>query len=506
MDNVNARLRELDEIERTVADARNKLEKIERERKVEEKQQRQVVSALDVKIGDKIDSDALLKFFKKPYVIIPQGRHKILVAVPKFIKNFAVGWLWKETESYYIYSFDQYSAWLGDAPAELLSEIDFKHGFNATVEGNVISYERDQRAEVVKALRPYLSEGKIGDTQATIKKGCEFDVIVEMVKSGCLPFKAQPVDKADLREPSGKIVLKPHQLPAKAEFLRTGAIGAFHPTGAGKSFITMHLFDIVKGRKALFVPTITLKEQWHEYISQNIPERRHEIDIFTYSSNRRLWEDTQYALTAFDECQYLPADTFSRLAFLKTKYRIGLSASPHREDGRESYVIALTGFPIGLNWQEYMKETGRSYHPIHVHVVRSGKEAKLRKLRELLNPKKRTMIFCDSIDLGKEIGRTFDVPYIHGETSDRLTVIKENNVVAMSRVGDVGVSVKDLEQIIEVDFLYGSRQQQLQRTGRLMHSEEAERHDIIMTEQEIRDYGKRIWALQEKGFTIKIHE
>jgi hypothetical protein len=57
-----------------------------------------------------------------------------------------------------------------------------------------------------------------------------------------------------------------------------------------------------------------------------------------------------------------------------------------------------------------------------------------------------------------------------------------------------------------VDFLYGSRQQQLQRTGRLMHSEEAERHDIIMTEQEVRDYGKRIWALQEKGFTIKIHE
>ena len=39
-----------------------------------------------------------------------------------------------------------------------------------------------------------------------------------------------------------------------------------------------------------------------------------------------------------------------------------------------------------------------------------------------------------------------------------------------------------------------------------MHSEEAERHDIIMAEQEVRDYGKRIWALQENGFTIKIHE
>lgn len=499
-------LKEVAEIETALSEARSRLEKIAREAKAEERQHRHIVSSLDVKIGDAVDTAALLKFFKKPYVIIPQGRHKILVAVPKFIKDFAAGWLWKETDSYYIYSFDQYSAWLGDAPADLLAEIDFKQGFQATVSGNVINYERDQRPEVVKALRPYLSEGKIGDTQAVIKKGYEFDVIVEMVKSGCLPFKAHAVDKEDLRAPSGKIVLKPHQEPAKAEFLRTGAIGAFHPTGAGKSFITMYLFDIVKGRKAIFVPTITLKEQWHEYINQNIPDRKQEIDIFTYSANRRLWEDVQYALVAFDECQYLPADTFSRLAFLKTKYRIGLSASPHREDGREPYVIALTGFPVGLNWQQYMKDTNRSYHPIHVHIVRPGKEAKLRKLRDLLDMKKRTIIFCDSLDLGKEIGRTLDVPYIHGETSDRLQIIKENTVIAMSRVGDVGVSVKDLERIIEVDFLYGSRQQQLQRTGRLMHSEEAERHDIIMTEQEVRDYGKRIWALQEKGFTIKIHE
>ncbi|WP_284271653.1 hypothetical protein [Bradyrhizobium iriomotense] len=27
-----------------------------------------------------------------------------------------------------------------------------------------------------------------------------------------------------------------------------------------------------------------------------------------------------------------------------------------------------------------------------------------------------------------------------------------------------------------------------------------------MTEQEVKDYGKRIWAFQAKGFTIKIHE
>jgi hypothetical protein len=43
------------------------------------------------------------------------------------------------------------------------------------------------------------------------------------------------------------------------------------------------------------------------------------------------------------------------------------------------------------------------------------------------------------------------------------------------------------------------------RLGRLMHSESDDiRHDIIMTEREISSYGKRLWSLQEKGFTVKV--
>lgn len=49
-----------------------------------------------------------------------------------------------------------------------------------------------------------------------------------------------------------------------------------------------------------------------------------------------------------------------------------------------------------------------------------------------------------------------------------------------------------------------SRHQETQRTGWLMHAEKQERHDIIMTESEMQKYGKRLWALQEKGFTVKI--
>jgi len=41
---------------------------------------------------------------------------------------------------------------------------------------------------------------------------------------------------------------------------------------------------------------------------------------------------------------------FQDFATVKVKYRMGLSATPYREDSRTEYIFALTGFPIGLSW------------------------------------------------------------------------------------------------------------------------------------------------------------
>ncbi len=68
----------------------------------------------------------------------------------------------------------------------------------------------------------------------------------------------------------------------------------------------------------------------------------------------------------------------------------------------------------------------------------------------------------------------------------------------------MGVSLKELEHIIEVDFLFGSKREQIQRTGRLFHSKEAKRHDILMTKEEFEKYGKRLHSLVEKGFKINL--
>lgn len=481
----------------------SKLSLLQKEIEKTDKDIKIVADSIDISLKDSIEKDKFIKFFEKPYTIIPQNKNKVLVVVPKFVKGFQVGWLWKEEENYFIYQLDQYSSWLGDIPQDLLNEINFKKEFSAEIIDNQIFFTPQDKEAIKKSLNKHITD--IGENSARIIKGHEFEIIAEMVERGNLPFKANPINNTDLRQCKSTFELRNYQKPAYQKFLDTGAIGLFHPTGAGKSMIALKCIDSIRGNKLIVVPTRTLVEQWNWYLDKYLPHCKNEVKIITYQGFRTSGQDS-YALTVFDECHKLPADTFSRLAVINTKYRIGLSASPHREDNRESYIFALTGFPVGLNWKEYMDTVGKSYHPIYVHTVKS-ESAKLSKVQELLNRKKKTLIFCDTIELGKRLALLLEVPFIHGATDNRLELIENNQVLVASRVLDVGVSIKNLNHIIEIDFLFGSRQQELQRTGRLMHSDEKDvRHDIIFLERELEQYGKRLWALQEKGFTIKVME
>ena len=492
---------ELLEMQKDIQDKMDRLAYLESSLQNQDKDLKEVSSLIDKKVQNFMDGESFVKFFKKPYVLWKRSNQRAFLFVPKFVRNFEAGWLYKEEETFFIYEINQYSSFLGDVPPELKEELDLKQEFDIVVEGDKIFFNPHEKSKVKEKLGKHLKE--LGENEARILRGHEFSIIVDIIESGNLPFKARPVSKEDLREGKSKIELRDYQKEAYNKFMELGAIGLFHPTGAGKSFVTLKIFDEVKGRKLLRVPSKSLVEQWTYLIDTYLPHIKEEIDIKTYQA--RI-EDQEYDLVVYDECHRLPANTFSKLALIKSKYRIGLSASPHREDGRESYIFALTGYPIGLNWKKYMDEVKRKYHPINVYVV-SNLNQKIKTLEALLNTNKKTLIFCDSITLGEEISQRLKVPFIHGKSIDRIKTIQDNKVCVVSRVIDMGISIKNLNRIIEVDFLFGSRQQELQRTGRLMHSGEKDlRHDIIFTEKELEDYGKRLWSLQEKGFTINVIE
>jgi len=491
---------ELSKIRRTLEDGFKQLDElIEHLSNLRDSLRKELEDRLEqIQLSD-YNIEELNKFLEEPYCILPK-KDKFWVIVPKFI-NFQVGWLEHETKSYYIFAVNKYVQWISTIPTQLKQKLKFPELPPFKVVDGVLLTGKKYQDEAWVRYRDFLLRRE-GEDRIRIKKGYEFQLIAKLVEDGILPFIPQPVIEEDLRG-YNKIKLRNYQERAWKEFLDKGAIGIFWSFGAGKSLFGIYALARIKGKKLVIVPSLTLKEQWEERIREYIPLYQDEITISTYHSYDKI-KNKNYSLIIFDECHHLPASTFIRLSTLKRKYTLGLSGSPFREDGRESYIFALTGFPVGLSWDELLKLRVVKKPTFKLYIVKS-EELKLRRLGELLRIPLKTIIFCDSIELGKQIANKFSLPFVYGETRDRLEIIRQAQQCVVSRVGDEGLSLPDIERVIEVAFLAGSRMQESQRFGRLMHaSKEEPEHIIIMTEEEYEKYGKRLYAITERGFRIEV--
>lgn len=500
-------------------------EKIERFRFETSKLQSDFYNSMEglEKKGVKVDKEKIKDFMSKFWHTYPtKNPMEWEVAVPVFIP-FNIGWFDRTEGGYNIFTINKYTRWLGEAiPAFISHEISIPPSFNISVDGSDMAFEEGKQEQIEKLFGSHLT--LVGKDKATVKQGHEFDLIADIIESGSLPFKPKPVLESDLMESDFTTIydeIGDKRLPlqifdgkysyqgeAWETFKKYGAIGVFWAMSFGKTVIGTYCLSRIKGPKCLVVPTTTLKEHWTEFFKQNCPRLLNEVDIFTYQGmSRKSWSETQkkdYSLITFDECHFLPADSFSKLATIKAKYRIGLSATPYREDGRTNYIMALTGYPTGLDWKMTMQVLGKEYHTVNVHVVKDA-ESKYDLIRQLYNPERRTIVFVNLLNIGRRIAEDLKIPMISGETKNRMKVIKENTSFVATRVLELGVSIKDLEHIIEADFLFGSRREEVQRTGRLMHSiAEGKVHDIIMTKTELEQYGKRLYGLYEKGFKYKL--
>jgi len=492
---------EISEIRKTVQDALDRIDDLIEKIKIERKRIKSEFERRMEKLRfGQIDFSQIEDFLEEPYVILPTRKpNQWYVIAPRWL-NFQIGWLERQTKGYNIFIVNQYVRWFTEVPKVLQEKFRFKEPLPLRVYDGMLLTGEELQEVAWQKYRRYLSRRE-GSDRIRIKRGYEFELIARMIEDGTLPFMPRPVEKEDLRSWDG-IKLRPYQKEAWNKFLKTGALGIFWAFGAGKSYFGIYALARIKGRKLVVVPSLSLKEQWIERIRTLIPEYQHETDVETYHAYHKV-RDKEYSLVCFDECQHLPANTFVRLATLRAKYRLGFSGSPYREDGRENYIIALTGFPIGMAWEHLIKTRVVKEPTFRVYILKTQKD-KMRKLEELLQLPQKTIIFCDWIKLGEQISKKFNIPFVYGATRDRLDVIRKSNVCVVSRVGDEGLSFPDLERVIEVAFLYGSRMQESQRFGRLMHSSEEEpEHIILMTEKEFETYQKRLYAITERGFRIE---
>lgn len=358
-----------------------------------------------------------------------------------------------------------------------------------------------------------------------------FRVFRRLLEAGVSTVPDNPVPASRLLAPILGYKLDRDQARALVSFRRSGNITVLWPPGFGKSYLAGALLTQLAGanglpgaRHVLFVPTCTLAEQWIEHFREHAPRitvrrvwnpyhlevsvfekdgtLRSVIEIYNYRTRHRFEQD-RYVLAVYDESHFLPGTNAHRLAVVPAEYRVGLTASPVREDGRSDLIEILTGTGHGEDWQQYARRGRIRLTPVRVVVV-SDIEQKFRALGVLVRRSERTLIFSDGIADGRRIAEELSVPFIHAGTRNRLATMRGERIVAVSRVGDCGVDLPDLRTVIEFSFHFGSRAQALQRYGRLLHSRSAASHIVLMTHRELSLYVKRLTALENKGVRLSI--
>ncbi|AFU58889.1 putative type III restriction protein Res [Candidatus Nitrososphaera gargensis Ga9.2] len=460
-------------------------------------------------------------FMKKPYALIPQAEgNTYLLVVPKWI-DYKAGWLETQTETYNIYKVDHYATWAGLVPEELREELDLKPRFlTLKIQGDYLVGSEDELDDAWIRYRDSLLRREEGiGIRIKPSRASRFNLASRLVEDGVIPWTSKPVEQRWKWQTD--IQLRPYQQEAFDFFLKNGAMTLVYPFGGGKSFFGVYVAACISGRTLVVVPSLSLISVWQKYIMEHFPdsgsrpsvglfygakkEKHKDITIATYDSALAHLTKEKYELLIFDESHHFPAETYSRLAFLDARYRLSLSGSPHREDGRSELIYVLGGAPYGSDWERLFKEGWVKRPEVYLHVT----STKLMLLKSLLEEKLKgpTMVFCDTIAIGEDTSRITGLPYIHGRHSlkERSELVRKHPRFIASRIFDEGIDLPDIKNIIEIDFLGGSRRQQLQRVGRLMHSvlEGAEYH-LLMSPEELAKYGKRLYGLYSRNFRVSV--
>ena len=129
------------------------------------------------------------------------------------------------------------------------------------------------------------------------------------------------------------------------------------PTAAGKTYLAQMAMQATPRSTLITVPTLDLMHQWYDQLLKTFPGEdvgllgggardRTPILVATYDSAAIHAETlgNHYGLLICDECHHLPSD-FNRVIaeYTIAPYRLGLTATPDRTDGRHDDLNHLLG-------------------------------------------------------------------------------------------------------------------------------------------------------------------
>jgi superfamily II DNA or RNA helicase len=183
-----------------------------------------------------------------------------------------------------------------------------------------------------------------------------------------------------------------HQQEALDAWLAAGQRGVVVlPTAAGKTYLAQMAMQATLRNTLITVPTLDLMHQWYAHLLAAFPDAevgllgggsrdRTAILVATYDSAAIHAESlgNRYGLLICDECHHLPSD-FNRVIaeYAIAPYRLGLTATPDRSDGRHIDLDTLLGTTIYYCTAEELAGKALAHHeivPIKVELSQQERE------------------------------------------------------------------------------------------------------------------------------------
>jgi DNA excision repair protein ERCC-3 len=399
----------------------------------------------------------------------------------------------------------------------------------------------------------------VDDTTMRLKKGAEADVKEALYDAGYPPLDERDLERGDGLDVDlvDDITPRPYQKDWVERFMDMGSGVIDAPPGAGKTVAALAILAEIGAHTLILVPSRELAQQWQDELEEkttlgdswrskigqyhggekNIaPVTITTYDMASKSRHGRKLFDREWGLVIFDESHHVPAEVWRRTADIQSRHRLGLTATPVREDGKSEEIFTLIGRPVTSGWEELYSEGWVSRPNVEVRLVPWGSdedrqryrnaegiktmiaaasnEAKLDETRRILDEHAgdKILLYCGWTDVGERYSEALDVPFIHGETrhSERDRLYEElrtgeRDALMVSRVADEGIDLPDIDVVVMVTMLGGSRRQGTQRVGRVMRPfGEADAYLLATRGSREEEYAReQMDHLREKGTVVE---
>jgi DNA excision repair protein ERCC-3 len=370
----------------------------------------------------------------------------------------------------------------------------------------------------------------ISDTESWVAEGSEAAIKRTLYEAGYPVQDDRTLDEGDPLELMLDLDLRGYQRDWVTRFVDAGSGVLVGPPGSGKTVAAMGIMEAVGGETLILVPTRELASQWRDTLlaaTDLEPDQIGQyhggeknvrpVTIATYRTagmdrHRQLFDERRWGLIVYDEVHHVPSDVYRRSANLQSSARLGLTATPLREDDREKEIYTLIGPPIGTDWNalfdagyvqepeleiRYVPWDEETYHSEYgsaeSHEKRqlaASNPAKIEEVRRILSTHgaAKALVFADFIDQGDALAEALNVPFISGEMphARRERLFSQfrrgdRDVLIVSRVGDEGIDLPDADLAVLASGLGGSRRQGSQRAGRTMRPSGKARVYVLAT-------------------------